>query len=147
MSNPLVIKDGNQQQQLLSTQADAGGNLAMVHAPAFVVGSIVLPVSATNPLPVINTTGVVALDGSGSITTGGQAQPMFSGQAPINGYLIANNSAGTLYHSDVGTASAGGASLPIAPGATFMTPPGYKPNGAVSIFGAVISAQFAARRW
>src|SRR5438067_6489756 len=42
------------------------------------------------------------------------AQPIFAGVVPVNGFLVANNSSATLYVSDVGAATAGGASIPIA---------------------------------
>ncbi len=148
MANPLVIKDSNQQPQNLATTNDLGGNLVMVHTPAFVSGSFATPVSTISPLPVINTSGPVAIDGSGAITLGGTAQFLFASTVPVNGYLVANNSASNLYVSDVSApASAGGASIPIAPGAEWRTPSGYKPPGPVSIFGGVTGAVFAARRW
>ena len=148
MVAPLVIKDASQTPQNLATTADAGGNLALVHTAASVDNAGVAgPTSPTRPLPVINTAGSPAVDGSGSITSGGNAQLLFGGTTPVNGFLVANNSSSALYVSDVGTASAGGASIPIAVGSVWNTPTGYKPAGAVSIFGAVTSQAFAARRW
>ena len=108
---------------------------------------VATPVSATAPLPVINTAGSVAIDGSGTVSVGGTAQTLFGGVAPGNGWLVANNSSATLYVSDVGTATAGGASIPIAAGAVFATPSGYKPAGPVSLYGATTGQAFAARRW
>ncbi len=134
-----AVKDANQQPTSLSTAADSAGSLAILHTSASVDGAgVAAATSATRPLPVINTAGGVAIDGSGSITVGGQAQNLFGGVAPTNGYLIFNNSAGILTHCDVGTASSGGASIPIAPGEEWRTPSGYKPVGPVSIFGAVM---------
>jgi hypothetical protein len=104
-------------------------------------------VGPTAPLPVINAAGSAAIDGSGTIVTGGMAQPLFAAVVPVNGFLVANNSSATLYVSDVGAASAGGGSIPIAPGAVFMTPSGYKPAGAVSLFASSTGQSFAARRW
>ena len=53
-----------------------------------------------------------------------------------------------LWICDAGTASPGGASLQLAAnGGVFATPSGYKPAGAVSLFGAVTGQSFAARRW
>jgi hypothetical protein len=101
-------------------------------------------------LPVVNTAGAAAADGSGTIAVGGTAQTLFGGTVPPNGFLVANlNPSGgrTLYISDVGTASAAGSSIPIAPQSVFMTPSGYKPGGAVSMYGATSSDPFAARRW
>jgi len=67
---------------------------------------------------------------------------------PPNGYLVQNNSSAALWISDVGTASASGASIQLAAnGGTFATPSGYKPAGAVSLFGATTGQAFSARRW
>jgi hypothetical protein len=98
-------------------------------------------------LPVINTSAAAATDGSATVVAGGTAQTLFAGVVPINGYLVANNSSATIYVSDVGPATSGGASIPIAAGAVFVTPSGYKPAGPVSIFSASTGATFAARRW
>jgi hypothetical protein len=143
----LLVKDANSAVQSLSTQSDASGNLVPVHVPAALAGSVATPVSATAPLPVVNAAGAAAGDGSGTIATGGAAQTLFGGIVPTNGYLVCNNSSGALYVSDVGTASAGGSSIQIAAGATFMTPSGYRPPGTVSIFGGTTGQAFAARRW
>jgi hypothetical protein len=118
-----------------------------VHAPATLVGGIATPVSQAAPLPVINTSGTPAVDGSGTVVAGGTAQVLFAGVVPSNGYLIANNSSQTFYVSDVGAATAGGASIPIPAGAVFMTPSGYNPAGAVSLWGSTTGQAFAARRW
>lgn len=143
----LVVKDANSQPQNLSTQVDAFGNLVPVHTPAALVGTVATPVSATNPMPVINAAGAVAVDGSGQILTGGVAQLLFGGIAPVNGYLVANSSPETLWVCDVGAASPGGASIPITSTAIFQTPDGYRPPGPVSIFGGTLAQPFAARRW
>jgi hypothetical protein len=143
----LLVKDANTTTQPISTQSDVAGNLVPVHSPAAVVGGIATPVSPTAPLPVINTAGAAAIDGSGTVATGGTAQVLFAGAVPANGYLVANNSSQTLYVSDVGTATSGGASIPILPGAIFMTPSGYNPAGAVSLWGSATGQAYAARRW
>jgi hypothetical protein len=143
----LLVKDANTTVQSLSTQVDNAGNLVPVHAPTAIVAGVATPVSPAAPLPVINTAGSAAVDGSGAITLGGTAQTLFGGIVPPNGYLVANNSSDTLYICDVAVASPGGASIPISPGSLFFTPSGYKPPGQVSLFGATTSAAFAARRW
>jgi hypothetical protein len=143
----LLVKDANTTTQPISTQSDVAGNLVPVHAPAAMVGGVATPVGPTAPLPVINTAAAAAVDGSGTVIAGGTAQTLFAGVAPINGYLVANNSSATLYVSDVGPAASGGASIPIPAGAVFMTPSGYKPAGAVSLWGSVTGEAFAARRW
>ena len=143
----LLVKDANTTTQSLSTGFDSSGNLVPVHAPAAMVGGVATPVSGAAPLPVINTAASFAIDGSGTVTAGGSAQTLFGGVLPANGWLVANNSATTVYVSDVGTATSGGASIPIAPGAVFATPSGYKPPGSVSLYGATTGQAFAARRW
>ncbi len=145
---PLVVKDANQATQNLAATTDSAGNLAVWHASASIDSAGAAVVTSTaRPLPVINTAGSVAVDGSGQIASGGTAQLIFGGTTPVNGYLIANNSAGVLTHNDVGTASAAGASIPIPVGTTWMTPTGYKPAGPVSIWGGTTSQVYAARRW
>jgi hypothetical protein len=143
----LLVKDANTTTQSLSTGLDSTGNLVPLHTPAAIAGGVATPVSATAPLPVINTAGSTAIDGSGTVSAGGTAQTLFGGVVPVDGWLVANNSSATIYVSDVGAAVAGGASIPIAPGAVFATPSGYKPAGPVSVFGATTGQAFAARRW
>ena len=144
----LLVKDANTTIQSLSTETDGSGNLVPVHAPASVVSGVASPVGPANPLPVINTAGSVASDGSGSVATGGSPQPLFGGTVPANGFLVQNNSSAALWICDTGTASNGGASLQLAAnGGLFVTPSGYKPAGAVSLYGATTGQIFAARRW
>jgi hypothetical protein len=144
---PLLVKDANTSVQSLATQTDAQSNLVPVHAAAAMAGGVATPVGPASPLPVINGAGAAASDGSAAVVTGGVAQTLFGGVTPANGYLIANNSNATIYISDVGTALAGGAAIPVAPGAVFFTPSGYKPPGAVSLYGGTTGQAFAARRW
>ena len=145
----LLVKDANTTVQSLATAADGNGSLVPVHAPAVTDGQgVATTVGPQNPLPVINTAAVPASDGSGAVATGGSAQTLFGGIVPVNGYLVQNNSSAALWLSDVGVASAGGASLQLAAnGGTFTTPSGYKPSGAVSLYGAATGQAFAARRW
>ena len=143
----LLVKDANTTTQSISTQADIAGNLVPVHAPAAIAGGVATPVGPNAPLPVINAAGAVAIDGSGMVVTGGMAQALFAGVIPANGFLVANNSSAILYVSDVGAAAAGGTSIPIAPGAVFVTPSGYKPGGVVRLYAGATGQSFAARRW
>jgi hypothetical protein len=145
----LLVKDANTTVQALSTEIDGNGNLVPVHAPAATnAQGVSTPVGPQNPLPVINTAGAVASDGSGAVATGGSAQTLFGGLVPINGFVVQNNSAAALWISDVGIAAAGGASIQLAAnGGIFATPSGYKPAGAVSLYGATTGQVFAARRW
>ncbi len=145
----LFVKDANTAVQALSTAIDGNGNLVPVHAPAATnAQGVSTPVGPQNPLPVINAAGAAASDGSGAVAAGGTAQSLFGGVVPANGFLVQNNSSAALWISDVGAASAGGASIQlIAGGGIFATPPGYRPAGAVSLFGATTGQIFAARRW
>jgi hypothetical protein len=143
----LLVKDANTQVQSLSTQSDVAGSLACLNVPASLVAGVATPNQRSAPLAVMNTAGAAAVDGSGTVAVGGTAQLLFGGTAPANGYLVANNSSATLYVSDVGTATGGGASIPIAVGAVFVTPSGYQPAGPVSLYGGTTSQTFAARRW
>ena len=144
---PLLIKDANTTTQSISTGLDIAGSLVPVHTPAVIANGVATPVGSGAPLPVINSAGSAAVDGSGTVASGGVAQTLFGGMAPANGFLVANNSAAALYVSDVGVATSGGASIPIAPGAVFATPSGYKPTGPVSLYGGATGQAFAARRW
>jgi len=145
----LLVKDANTTVQSLSTEVDGGGNLVPVHAPAVTnTQGVAAPVGPQNPLPVINTAGNPAVDGSGTVASGGAAQTLFGGIVPANGFFVQNNSTAALWICDVGAASAGGASIQLAAnGGAFATPPGYKPAGAVSLFGATTGQAFTARRW
>jgi hypothetical protein len=145
----LLVKDANTVVQSLATESDGSGNLVPLHAPAVTSAQgVSTPVGSQNPLPVINTAAVAASDGSGTVATGGTAQTLFGGVVPANGFLVQNNSNAALWLSDVGMASAGGASVQLAAsGGLFVTPSGYKPAGAVSLFGGTTGQAFAARRW
>ena len=145
----LLVKDANTTVQSLSTVIDGNGNLVPLHAPASTnTQGVAAPVGPQNPLPVVNTAGSAASDGSGTVASGGNAQTLFGGAVPATGFLVQNNSAAALWISDTGAASNGGASIQLAPnGGIFMTPSGYKPGGPVSLFGGTTGQAFAARRW
>lgn len=145
----LLVKDANTSVQSLATAIDGNGNLVPLHAAAATDSQgVATAVGPQNPLPVVNTAAIAASDGSGSLAAGGSAQTLFGGIVPANGFLVQNNSSAALWISDVGTASAGGASIQLAAnGGVFATPSGYKPAGAVSLYGATTGQAFAARRW
>ena len=143
----LLVKDANTTTQSLATGADSSGNLVPIHAPAIFVGGVATPISTMTPLPVTNSAGSPAVDGSGMVQTGGSAQSLFGGIIPSNGWLVANNSSDPLYVSDVGLATPGGASIPISAGNVFATPSGYKPAGGVTLYGNTTGQVYAARRW
>lgn len=144
----LLVKDANTTVQSLGTELDAGGNLVPVHAPASVAQGVATPVGPQNPMPVINTAGAAASDGSGTVAAGGSPQTLFGGAVPVNGFFVQNNSSAALWVCDTGIASNGGASVQVAAnGGIFKTPCGYKPAGAVSLYGGTTGQVFAARRW
>ncbi len=145
----LLVKDANTTVQSLSTVTDGNGNLVPVHAPAMTnAQGVATPVGPQNPLPVVNTAGSAASDGSGTVASGGNAQTLFGGAVPANGFLVQNNSSAALWVCDTGAASNGGASLQLAAnGGIFATPSGYKPAGPVSLYGGTTGQAFAARRW
>lgn len=145
----LLVKDANTTVQSLATAVDGSGNLVPLHVPAASdAQGIASAVGAQNPMPVINAAAAAASDGSGTVAAGGSAQLLFGGIVPASGFLVQNNSSAALWISDVGTASAGGASIQLAAdGGVFMTPSGYKPAGAVSLYGATTGQSFSARRW
>ncbi|HEX5455684.1 MAG TPA: hypothetical protein VFX06_17985 [Stellaceae bacterium] len=144
----LLVKDANTTVQSLATAVDGSGNLVPLHVPAIADGQGgAAAVGAQNPLPVVNIA-TAAIDGSGAVATGGSAQTLFGGIVPANGFLVQNNSSAVLWISDVGVAAEGGASIQLtANGGSFATPSGYKPAGAVSLYGATTGQAFAARRW
>jgi hypothetical protein len=117
-------------------------------------------VSAANPLPVtleasggastVIITGSPGSDGSGTITTGGTAQNLFTGATPTNGYAVYNpDPTNDLWINEGAAALANGSgSIRVsANGGAYETPPGYKPFHAVSIVGAVTAQKFTARQW
>src|SRR5947207_7657077 len=113
----LLVKDANTTVQPLSTVVDGNGNLVPAHAPASTSAQgVAAPVGPQNPLPVVNTAGAAAGDGSGTLAAGGSAQTLFGGAVPQNGFLVQNNSSAALWVSDVGAASAGGDAIKIAAG-------------------------------
>lgn len=92
----------------------------------------------------------VSLDGSGTITTGGTAQPLFASVIPSTGFAVYNpDAANDLWISDGGTAAANAAgSIRIpANGGWYESPALRRPIGIVSIVGAVNGQKFTAQRW
>jgi len=81
---------------------------------------------------------------SGTITTGGTAQPCIP-PLPVggewHGYRIQNTSVGVLYIDDTGAVATLN-SQQIAAGATYTSPPGCVPYKGVSIYGATTNQAF-----
>jgi hypothetical protein len=75
------------------------------------------------------------------------AQYLFDAVPPATGYLVQNQSPFPLWVAD-GAPADEGSGIRIDPGATFVTPPGYRPRGPVSVFGTIqIPQRFAALSW
>jgi hypothetical protein len=121
----------------------------------YAAGGINVPVSVDasgniNVNASISSTVHAATDGSTTITTGGTAQGLFGGVAPVNGFSIYNPDAtNDLWMSDSTTALANGTgSIRIpANGGWYESPANYKPLGVVSIVGAVTGQHITARKW
>jgi hypothetical protein len=131
--------------QPMTARTDAAGGPAPLHIAALMVNGMAAPIGPENPLPVAEGRSI-ASDGSGKIASDCEVQLLFGGIVPTNGYLICNNSPYPLYVSDVGVAH-DGTGIQIPPNSTFVTPPGYAPQQAVSLYGPAAGQRFAARRW
>lgn len=91
-----------------------------------------------------------AADGSGTITTGGTAQNLFSGLTPQNGFAVYNPDAtNDLWVSDSTTAAANNTGSIRIPsnGGFYETPVTYGPISTVSLVGAVTGQKFTAKAW
>lgn len=90
-------------------------------------------------------------DGSGTITTGGTAQNLFSGNVPPNGYSVYNPDTADLWIREGGTAAAAGAGSVLvgANGGSYECPRDKKlgPLGPITIVGAGTGQKFTARGW
>ena len=88
---------------------------------------------------------------SGSITTGGIAQTVFTAANSIAGfvgYTIQNNSSGDLWvNDDSAAATLAAPSIKIQPGALYESPSNKQVIGAVSIIGATTGQVFTATRF
>lgn len=91
--------------------------------------------------------GVTATDKSGTIAAGGTAQTAIALNANRRAFWIQNLSAGDLWISDVGPATAASPSLKIVAGGLYESMPGNCPTSAISIIGATTSQAFAAREY
>jgi hypothetical protein len=91
------------------------------------------------------------IDGSGTITAGGTAQPLFNSAVPASGFAIYNpDPYNDLWINDGGgnAAIAGAGSIRVpANGGGYETPTDMVPGAGVSIVGAVTGQKFTARRW
>ena len=90
---------------------------------------------------------VTSTDKSGNIAAGGTAQTAIALNANRRAFWIQNLSAGDLWISDVGTATAASPSLKIVAGGLYESMPGNCPTSAISIIGATTSQAFSAREY
>jgi hypothetical protein len=88
------------------------------------------------------------VDHSYTITLGGTAQLLMAANPNRKGWLIQNNSAGTLWFNELGgTATQAPPSLSLAAGALYTSPTPGASSAAISIIGATTGQAFTAREW
>jgi hypothetical protein len=120
---PLTLNDG----QFIILQMDVDGSLYV---------------------NVRDTSSASMTDRSGTITLGGTAQSLTAANPSRKGYLIQNNSAGTLWFNELGaTAVQAAPSISIAAGALYQSPSPGASALAISIIGATTGQAFSAREW
>ena len=120
---PLTLSDG----QFIILQMDVDGSLYV---------------------NVRDTSSASMTDRSGTITLGGTAQSLMAANPSRKGYLIQNNSAGTLWFNELGaTAVQAAPSISIAAGALYQSPSPGASALAISIIGATTGQAFTAREW
>lgn len=89
-------------------------------------------------------------DGSTTIVLGGTPQALFGGITPSNGYEIINpDPLEDLWWSETVAAQAfgqGSGRIP-ANGGSYRTPPGYQPQGPVSVVAVTTGHVVTARKW
>jgi|KBSMisStaDraftv2_1062788.scaffolds.fasta_scaffold00169_3 hypothetical protein len=85
----------------------------------------------------------------GTITTGGIAQYLWGGLLAQNGWAVYNPSSTDELWASSSTTAAPNApgSVRIAPLGGYETPAGYRPYGAVSVYGAKTGQPITARGW
>lgn len=112
-------------------------------------GALFITNSASNPLSVIPGGSAVSSYAEVSITTGGTAQNLFGGVAPVNGYEVINNSPSPCWWREGGTATGVAPSTQLAggPGVSYKTPFGYKPQGIVNVYCSDTSHSLTTRGW
>lgn len=90
------------------------------------------------------------IDGSTTIAVANVAQYLFDEVVPTFGFAVYNpDPTKDLWISDSTTAEANGKGSIrlVANGGGYETPPGYCPQGKVSIVGSVVGQKITARRW
>lgn len=132
---------------LAVTVASDQSALTVAQATAANLNATVVQGTAANLKAQVVYAGVTATDKSGTIAAGGTAQTAIASNASRRGYWIQNLSAGDLWISDVGPATAASPSLKIVAGGLYESMPGNCPTSAISIIGATTSQAFAAREY
>lgn len=127
-----------------------GTGLSPMHVLANLAGAPVNPATQEAVTAVHDAIRCPGVGGDGTIATAGQAQTLFSGATPPNGFGIYNpDPANDLWVSDTTAAApnAPGSIRVVANGGAYETPTKYAPVGPVSVFGAVAGQPITARSW
>lgn len=85
-------------------------------------------------------------DGTGTIATGGTAQPLLPNAGSREGFWVQNTSSGDLRISRDGAASST-AGLLLPPGALYESPAGMPVSGAISVWGATTGQTYSMGEW
>lgn len=94
--------------------------------------------------------GSASSDGSGTQTTGGTAQALFSSATPAHGWKVENLGASNCYVSDTTatpSATTAGSYIVFANGGQYATEPGELPAGAVYLNCPTTGQVFSAKKW
>lgn len=89
----------------------------------------------------------VPVNRSGTITTGGSAQQLAAANTARKGLGVQNQSSGSLWIYELGTATLAQPSWEIKAGETLVLDNGSASTAAISIIGATTGQAFAAREW
>jgi hypothetical protein len=111
-------------------------------------GETAVAVDEGHPLPTApRGRAVTYADRSGTVAVAGVAQQLAPANAARSGLLIQNLSAGDLWLSTAGAATAGQPSFRIGAGQLLEFPASGVPAGAISVLGASDGQAFSAREW
>ncbi len=107
------------------------------------------PITGTAAGEVAITSLPVALtDRSGTITLGGTAQALMAANASRKGFVVYNNSAGSLWINELGaTAVLAQPAIEVKTATSYTPPEGGVSPAAISIIGATTAQAFTAREW
>lgn len=91
---------------------------------------------------------VALTDRSGTITLGGTAQALMAANASRKGFVVYNNSAGSLWINELGaTAVLAQPAIEVKTATSYTPPEGGVSPAAISIIGATTAQAFTAREW